>query len=82
MWGARGPVILWQAANRRNRLEVESPGGLYGTVNEDNLEEAQFTRNQLLMRFPEDLELLENRGSGIRAMICQRQLDLPTYCLS
>jgi len=52
-----------------DRLEVQSPGGLYGNVTEDNLEEEQSTRNRLLMRLMEDLHLVENRGSGIRTMI-------------
>ena len=52
-----------------NRLEVQSPGGLYGNVAVETLEEEQSTRNSLLMKFMEDLHLVENRGSGIRAMI-------------
>jgi ATP-dependent DNA helicase RecG len=52
-----------------DRLEVQSPGGLYGNVTEDTLEEEQSTRNRVLMRLLEDLHLVENRGSGIRAMV-------------
>lgn len=52
-----------------DRLEVQSPGGLYGGVTEDNLEDEQSTRNRVLMRLLEDLYLVENRGSGIRTMI-------------
>lgn len=52
-----------------DRLEVQSPGGLYGGVTEDNLEDEQSTRNRVLMRLLEDLHLVENRGSGIRAML-------------
>lgn len=52
-----------------DRLEVQSPGGLYGNVTEENLEEEQSTRNRLLMRLMEDAHLVENRGSGIQAMI-------------
>ncbi|MFN3331723.1 MAG: ATP-binding protein [Caldilinea sp.] len=52
-----------------DRLEVQSPGGLYGGVTEDNLEDEQSTRNRVLMRLLEDLHLVENRGSGIRVMI-------------
>lgn len=65
-----------------DRLEVQSPGGLYGAVTVDNLEEAQSTRNQLLMRFLEELGLVENRGSGIRAMIAamrEARLEPPHY---
>lgn len=52
-----------------DRLEVQSPGGLYGTVTEETLEEEQSTRNRVLMRLMEDLHLVENRGSGIQTMI-------------
>jgi ATP-dependent DNA helicase RecG len=52
-----------------DRLEVQSFGGLFGPVNEENLEETQSTRNQLLMQLLEDWGLVENRGSGIRAMV-------------
>ena len=52
-----------------DRLEVQTPGGLYGGVTEDNLEDEQSTRNRVLMRLLEDLHLVENRGSGIRAML-------------
>jgi ATP-dependent DNA helicase RecG len=52
-----------------DRLEVQSPGGLYGNVSEETLENEQSTRNRLLMRLMEDLHLVENRGSGIRMML-------------
>lgn len=52
-----------------DRLEVQSPGGLYGNVTEENLEEESSTRNSVLMRLMEDIHLVENRGSGIRAML-------------
>ncbi len=52
-----------------DRLEIQSPGGLYGSVTEETLEDEQSTRNQALMRFMEDLHLVENRGTGIRSMI-------------
>jgi ATP-dependent DNA helicase RecG len=64
---ARGSQVRVQMF--ADRLEVHSPGGLFGAVNEENLEEAQSTRNQLLMRFLEELGMVENRGSGIRAML-------------
>ena len=50
-------------------MEVQSPGGLYGNVTEENLEAESSTRNSVLMRLMEDLHLVENRGSGIRAML-------------
>jgi ATP-dependent DNA helicase RecG len=52
-----------------DRLEIQSPGGLYGNVTEETIEEEQSTRNRVLVRFLEDLRLVENRGSGIKAMI-------------
>lgn len=52
-----------------DRLEVTSPGGLYGSVTVDNLEDGQSTRNPLLMQFMEDLHLVENRGSGVDNMV-------------
>jgi len=52
-----------------DRLEVQSPGGLYGNVTEETLETEHSTRNRTLMRFLEDLRVAENRGSGIAAMI-------------
>jgi len=58
-----------------DRLEIQSPGGLHGNVSEDTLENDQSTRNSTLMRLMEDTQLedgrylVENRGSGIPAMI-------------
>jgi ATP-dependent DNA helicase RecG len=52
-----------------DRLEVQSPGGLYGNVMEETLEDEQSTRNRVLMQLMEDLHIVENRGSGIRTMI-------------
>jgi len=52
-----------------DRLEIQSPGGLFGNVTVDNIEEEQSTRNARLMRILEDMHVVENRGSGIRAML-------------
>lgn len=57
-----------------DRLEIRSPGGLYGNVTVETLEQAQSTRNSALMRVLEHLRvderyLAENRGSGVSAMI-------------
>lgn len=65
-----------------DRLEVQSPGGLFGTVTEDNLDHEQSTRNPVLMRLLEDMHLVENRGSGISAMIQsmrQANLEPPSF---
>ena len=52
-----------------DRLEIQSPGGLFGNVTEENLEEEHSTRNARLMRMMEDMHVVENRGSGISAML-------------
>jgi predicted HTH transcriptional regulator len=52
-----------------NRLEVQSPGGLFGNVTVDNLEYEHSTQNARLMRMMEDMQVAENRGSGISAML-------------
>lgn len=52
-----------------DRLEVRGPGGLHGNVTLENIEEEHSTRNARLMRMMEDLHLVENRGSGIQAML-------------
>jgi ATP-dependent DNA helicase RecG len=52
-----------------DRLEIMTPGGLFGPVNEANLESTQSTRNQLLMRILNELGMAEDRGSGIDAML-------------
>lgn len=77
---ARGSAI--RVEMYADRLQVHSPGGLYGPVNEGNLEDTQSTRNQLLMRFLEELKVVENRGSGIRAMIAamrEARLEPPRF---
>ncbi|WP_089942083.1 ATP-binding protein [Candidatus Entotheonella palauensis] len=52
-----------------DRLEIQSPGGLFGNVTTENIEEEQSTRNARLMRMMEALHIVENRGSGIKAML-------------
>jgi ATP-dependent DNA helicase RecG len=42
---------------------------MHGNVTEENIDEEQSTRNAVLMRLLEDLHMVENRGTGIRAMI-------------
>ncbi|MFZ3207444.1 MAG: ATP-binding protein [Geobacteraceae bacterium] len=64
---ARGSYI--QIRLFSDRMEIQSPGGLYGTVTLETLEEEQSTRNRTLVRLLEDLHLVENRGSGIKAML-------------
>jgi len=65
-----------------DRLEVENPGGLYGGVTIDKLREGQSTRNRLLVQLMEDVHLVENRGSGIDAMLDamqKRGLPAPVF---
>lgn len=64
---ARGSYI--QIRLFADRLEIQSPGGLYGNVTEETLDRNQSTRNSELMHLLEDLGIVENRGSGIRTMI-------------
>jgi ATP-dependent DNA helicase RecG len=54
-----------------DRLEVHSPGGLFGDVTIETLEERQSTRNRRLMQLLEHQHLVENRGSGINSMIAE-----------
>jgi ATP-dependent DNA helicase RecG len=60
-----------------DRLEIQSPGGLFGNVSVENIEEENSTRNARLMRIMEDMHIVENRGSGIKAMLrSMRQASL------
>ncbi len=52
----------------RNRLVIASPGGLYGGIRLNDLAHGQTTRNPLLTRFMQDMDLVENRGGGIDEM--------------
>lgn len=54
-----------------DRLEINSPGGLFGDVTLETLEEKQSTRNQRLMQMMEDHRLVDNRGTGIDGMIAE-----------
>jgi len=52
---------------------IQSPGGLFGPVNEDTLDEIniQAARNSFLMRLLEGAGIVENRGTGVPTMIAQ-----------
>lgn len=54
-------------------IMIQNPGGLFGPVREDTLDEinVQAARNVHLMRLLESTGLVENRGSGIRTIIAQ-----------
>jgi len=65
-----------------DRLEVQNPGGLYGGVTVEGLKDGQSTRNRLLVQLMEDMHLVENRGSGIDAMLeamQKRGLPAPVF---
>lgn len=64
---ARGSYI--QIRLFADRLEIQSPGGLFGNVTEATLDRNQSTRNRELMHLLQDASLVENRGTGIRTMI-------------
>jgi len=66
-----------------DRLEIQSPGGLFGNVTIENIDEEQSTRNSRLMRMMEDFHIVENRGSGIKAMLQvmrEANLEPPAFC--
>jgi ATP-dependent DNA helicase RecG len=44
-----------------DRLEIQSPGGLFGNVTVENLEEEHSTRNARFMRMMEDMHVVESR---------------------
>ena len=48
-----------------NRIEVHSPGGLPGPVNLDNLLEARFSRNAVIVQVLSDLGYVERLGYGL-----------------
>jgi ATP-dependent DNA helicase RecG len=52
-----------------DRIEIESPGTLYGDVTINNLLTSTKARNSVIITLLEDLKIIENRGSGIDTMI-------------
>jgi len=48
-----------------DRLEVQSPGGLPGPVTVDNIAEARFSRNPVIVQVLADLGYIERLGYGI-----------------
>jgi ATP-dependent DNA helicase RecG len=60
-----------------DRLEVISPGGLPGPVNLDNLLEARFSRNAVIVQMLSDLGYVERLGYGLdRVVTLMRQNGL------
>lgn len=61
-----------------DRLEVSSPGGLPGPVTLDNLLEARFSRNAVIVQVLSDLGFVERLGYGLdRVVTLMRQSNLP-----
>lgn len=52
-----------------DRLEVQSPGGLPGPVNLDNLLEARFSRNAVIVQVLADLGFVERLGYGLDRVV-------------
>ena len=52
-----------------DRLEVISPGGLPGPVNLDNLLEARFSRNAVIVQVLSDLGFIERLGYGLDRVV-------------
>jgi ATP-dependent DNA helicase RecG len=60
-----------------DRLEVQSPGGLPGPVNLNNLLEARFSRNAVIVQVLSDLGFVERLGYGLdRVVTVMRQNNL------
>ena len=61
-----------------NRLEVHSPGGLPGPVTLDNLLDARFSRNPVLVQVLSDMGFIERLGYGLdRVVAAMKQHGLP-----
>jgi ATP-dependent DNA helicase RecG len=60
-----------------DRIEVHSPGGLPGPVTLDNLLEARFSRNAILVQLLSDMGFIERLGYGLdRVVTSMRQQGL------
>lgn len=65
-----------------DRLEVTSPGGLPGPVNLENLLEARFSRNAVIVQVLSDMGFVERLGYGLDrvvAMMQQNHLKPPRF---
>lgn len=52
-----------------DRLEIHSPGGLPGPVTMENLLEARFSRNPILVQVLSDLGFVERLGYGLKRVV-------------
>jgi ATP-dependent DNA helicase RecG len=65
-----------------DRMEVHSPGGLPGPVNLQNLLEARFSRNAVIMQVLSDLGFVERLGYGLKRVVTvleREGLRLPRF---
>lgn len=65
-----------------DRLEVHSPGGLPGPVNLENLLEARFSRNAVIVQILSDLGFIERLGYGLNRVVTamrQHAKQPPTF---
>lgn len=61
-----------------NRLEVTSPGGLPGPVTVDNIKEARFSRNPVIVQVLADMGFIERLGYGVdRVIALMEETHLP-----
>ena len=56
-----------------DRLEIHSPGGLPGPVTLENLLEARFSRNPILVQVLSDLGFVERLGYGLKRVVSTMQ---------
>jgi len=54
-----------------DRIEIRSPGTLFGTVTLENIEHEQSTRNPRLAAALREFGLMEQRGTGVSMMIAE-----------
>ena len=68
--------IYVQVRMYKDRIEIQNPGGLYGKISIDLLGRKRFydARNPNIIRILEELNIVENRGSGIPTMIDEMEL--------
>jgi ATP-dependent DNA helicase RecG len=79
-YSARGSAVEVRLYD--DALEVESPGTLPAWVTVDNIADAQYSRNELVMDGLQRLGLVEEAGQGIDRMIAEMEdalLDAPEF---
>jgi ATP-dependent DNA helicase RecG len=79
-YSARGSAV--QVRLYDDALEIESPGTLPAWVTVENIADAQYSRNELIMDGLQRLGLVEEAGQGIDRMIAEMEdalLDPPEF---